>query len=354
MPNKLRAIVVGTGHWAEAHLTAYRQCKNITVVGLWGHQNEEKLRKLAKKFEIQDVSLSLDDLLNRTTPDVVDIVCNPNFRLEGVQACMRPEIKLINLEKPLALTPKDAYEIADLCHRNNKLLLVNHQKKFLPAWAHAKRFISEGSIGEIRLIRATCKGNILEQGTHLLDVALFLNDYSRPSWIMGQVADFEGFDKPASSAPDSAIAEVAFENGVRASFTFGNAGHEVPGETFKWHHFACEIYGTKGHIQISLNKTLKLIQYDRLEVHEEESNSKRDHTAALADHLDAGACYAVEPSKGHISDLEHSLISFDLVMAIYESAYSNQKVSFPFRAQDDLIQKLRQRQPANEEKLQTI
>ncbi|MGQ9632236.1 MAG: Gfo/Idh/MocA family protein [bacterium] len=337
---KLRAVLVGTGGWAEAHAAAYRDCSDVELVGICGHRNAERLNSLADKYGIPERSLSLRELLAKTEPDILDIACNPHFRLEGVRAAILPCIKLINLEKPMALTPGEAYEIERLCLENDKLLVVNHQKKFLPAWRKAKDTIASGAIGEINFIHSSCQGNLLEQGTHLVDMTLFFNDYRPVSWVMGQIDELEGLDKEGASAPDAALAMVCFENGVRATMEFGSIGHGVPGETNKWHHFSVEVYGSRGHIKVALNKTLEVTTYADGKTAIEESSWDKHYIRAETEHLDAAARYARDPSVGHISDLPKSLASFQVIMGIYESGCGGGRVELPRHFDDSLMDRL--------------
>ena len=340
-----RSLLVGTGGWAENHLRAYAECENIRVVGLVGHQNRERLTALAEGYGIPDTFLDLGEALDGTEPDMVDIACNPHFRLQGVREGMRPCVKLINLEKPMALGPSEAYEIERLCQENGVLLTVNHQKKYLPAWRRAKEMIQTGEIGQIEHIRATCQGNLLEQGTHLVDMVLHYNDYDPVEWVMGQIDELQGLDKGGASAPDAALALLSFTNGVRATLTIGSIGHSIPGETNKWHHYAVEAYGTQGRLRVTLNRTLEAVTRsgERICV---ESSWDRDYVHALAAHLADAALYAQNPSLGHISDLDRSLRSFQVIMAIYTSGCGEGIVNLPRRFDDGLMQRLRNRRNA--------
>ena len=342
--SKLRSVVMGTGGWAETHLKAYAGCTEIEPVGICGHQNVERLSELSATCDGAEQSLDLGELLERVQPDVLDIACNPHFRLEAVRAAMVPCIKLLNVEKPLALKPEDAYEIERLCVENDKLLVVNHQCKFLPGFAKAKEIIAGGGIGEIDFMRATCQGNLLEQGTHLIDMVMFFNDYWPAAWVMGQVDEMEGLDKPSGAAPDSAVAIVAFENGVRATMEFGSAGHEIRGETgMKWYKFAVDVYGSQGHLKASLNKPLEVTAYSDGKTVTEESSWDKHYIEALTAHLDAAARYARNSVEGHVSDLAKSMASFQVTMAIYASAIGGGKIALPQRFDDGLISRLRDR-----------
>jgi predicted dehydrogenase len=338
----MRAVLVGTGGWAEAHATAYRDCSEVELVGVCGHRNVERLNNLAEKYGIPERSLALHELLAKTEPDILDLACNPHFRLEGVRAAMEPYIRLINLEKPLALAPEEAYEIERLCLENHKLLTVNHQKKFLPAWRKAKDTITAGTIGEIDFMRATCQGNLLEQGTHLIDMTLYFNDYRPVSWVMGQIDELQGLDKEGASAPDAAVATVCFDNGVRAAMEFGSVGHEIRGESNKWMHFSVEAYGSRGHVKVTLNRILEVTAYANGRTVVEEASWDKHYLQALTAHLDAAARYAKNPAEGHVSDLAKSLASFQVIMAIYASACDGGRIELPRRFDDQLIARLQQ------------
>ncbi|MFH1085595.1 MAG: Gfo/Idh/MocA family oxidoreductase [Chloroflexota bacterium] len=343
---KLRCAVVGTGGWAETHLRAYQRCAHVEPVALVGHANADRLAALAQRYGIPHQGLDLAQVVAATDAEMVDLACNPHYRLEGVRAALAPSVRLINLEKPMALTPGDAYEIERLCRTEGKLLTVNHQKKYLPAWRQVQALIEAGELGELRYLRATCQGNLLEQGTHLVDMALFYNGYRPIEWVLGQIDGLEGLDKPGASAPDAALAEIAFADGVRATLTIGTVGHHVPGETNKWHHFAIEAYGSAGHAVVTLNRYLEVVRYADGRTTRAASSWDQGYVQAVADHLDDAALYAQDPARGHISSLERSLASFQAVMAIYASGCGDGIVRLPRRFDDGLLDRLAQRRAA--------
>lgn len=338
---RLKSVLVGTGGWAESHVKAYQIAEHVELVGICGHRDTERLNTIAEKYSIPERSINLGKLLERTQPDILDLACNPHFRLEGVQAAIMPSIKLINLEKPLALTPSEAYEIERLCLENEKLLTVNHQTKFIPSWRKAKEIIESGKIGDISFIRASCQGNLLEQGTHLVDATMFFSDYRPVSWVMGQVDELQGFSKESASAPDAAIATMCFENGIRAIFDFGSVGGEIPGQTSKWHNYWVEVYGSLGHIKVTLNNTMQSAVYGSGTPATEDSSWDKYYIQAQAEHLDAAARYAQNPRHGHISDLPRSLSSFNAIMAIYASADVGGRIRLPQRFDDSIIARLK-------------
>ena len=336
-----KAVLVGTGGWAAAHAEAYLICENIQLAGICGHSNMDRLKEMAHRYDIPDYSLDLRSLLLATQPDILDVSANPHFRLQAVQEAVRHEsIKLINLEKPMALMPEDAYEIAELCKRYNKLLTINHQKKFLPAWQKAYSLIASGALGELRHIRATCRGNVLEQGTHLLDMALHFNQYEPIEWVMGQIGALDGLDKEGASAPDEAAAVLHARNGVRIYMECGAVGRTISAKDNKWLQFSLEAYGTEGHLNIGLNQTLAFTRYADGSTHVEESSWDLHYRDAQARHLRSLADYIQNPAAGHISDLERSLSSFEIVMAIYASGVQSGRIALPRKFSNQLMEEM--------------
>jgi predicted dehydrogenase len=337
---KLRALLVGTGGWAAAHAKAYRECSEVELVGVCGHSNLDRLAALATEYGVEQ-GTDIDQMLDRLQPDILDISCNPHYRVEPVlAACERSFVRLVNTEKPMALVPSEAKVIAEACRRTGTLLTVNHQKKYLPAWAKMKGLIADGSLGEVRFLRASCQGNLLEQGTHLMDMVMHFNGNAPLAWVMGQIDDLDGLHKEGASAPDAAVAEVAFANGTRALLEIGTVGPNFPGETNKWHHFGICAVGDKGMATVTLNRTLEVVLFDQGTRTVEPSSWDDNFVHAIAQHLNDAARYAADPTVGHISDLDKSLLSFEALMGIYASALGGGRVEFPATFDDGLIEQL--------------
>jgi len=163
-------------------------------------------------------------------------------------------------------------------------------------------------------------------------MVLHFNGYAPARWVMGQVGDLDGLDKPGAPAPDAAVASIAFENGVRALVEMGSAGRELKGETFKWHQFGVEAHGTEGRLSVALNTTLEITTFRDGRTRVEESSWEKHYLGAQVAHLDAAARYARDPSVGHISDLDRSMRSFDVAMAICASGAGGGRVDLPARS----------------------
>src|SRR5690606_31415020 len=101
---KLRSVLIGTSGWGEAHIKAYQQCSHVELIGLCGARNAEALNRLADQYHIPHRSLDLQSMLQQLQPDMLDVSCNPHFRVEAVKAAAEAgSVRIVNLEKPIAL-----------------------------------------------------------------------------------------------------------------------------------------------------------------------------------------------------------------------------------------------------------
>jgi predicted dehydrogenase len=185
----------------------------------------------------------------------------------------------------------------------------------------------------------TCQGNLLEQGTHIIDMALFFSHYAPVEWVVAQVGELHGLRKPSASAPDLALAEMAFSNGVRCVMEFGTLGRLVAEETNKWWRFAIEVCGEKGRLRVTLNSGAVVEFFDGRPRIEWETNWDRDFPGALVRHFEL----VVKNARGGSVPLfrpENALLSFNVVMAIYQSALSHARVAPTAGLWPDVVEKL--------------
>jgi predicted dehydrogenase len=107
--------------------------------------------------------------------------------------------KQVLAEKPLAITGSGARDLAELAERRERRLAVGYQGRFHAALRDLQARIREGALGEIAYVRASWQTRyarlpdawrlrpntsggwaIMDIGTHTLDAALWLKDFTQP------------------------------------------------------------------------------------------------------------------------------------------------------------------------------
>jgi predicted dehydrogenase len=194
--------LVGAGFMAKAHSIAYSAMpmffwpngakfnKKIIV------DIDEKLAKEAsERYDFKEYSTNWEDIISDPAIDIVDI-CTPNNSHYEIAIAAAKAGKHIVCEKPLALNAEQAKHMYEVSKENNIYTMVAYNYRNTPAVQLAKKYIAEGSIGEIldfhstylqdwsadensplswRFQKKYCgTGTLGDIGTHVIDMMRFL------------------------------------------------------------------------------------------------------------------------------------------------------------------------------------
>jgi predicted dehydrogenase len=165
----------------------------------------------------------LEPALEGAPPSVVVLATPPAAREELVLAAVAAEgVRAIVVEKPFAVTLPAAERMLAACAARDILLVVSHQLRFVPAFAALHDAVDRGALGELELLRAVGRGDLLDQGPHLIDALLQLAGGRRVEWVMSQRGEAAVAGLPAAAtagnhdAPAWMTHYLAFEGGLRA------------------------------------------------------------------------------------------------------------------------------------------
>lgn len=129
---KARVGVVGVGRFGQHHVRAYRHLSNCELVGIYDI-DEERGRFIAEKndttcFKSYESLLENVDTISVVTPTVThfDVACMPLER--GINTL---------IEKPVAVTLKEADDLIELAQANGVNLAVGLLERFNPAFLKA-------------------------------------------------------------------------------------------------------------------------------------------------------------------------------------------------------------------------
>lgn len=158
-------------------------------------RSAETAKKASLRFDIPSYTDNEDDIIYNTEIDTIDI-CTPNiYHYESAKKSILAG-KNVYCEKPLAVTYKQAKELADLANEKNVKCGMVFNNRFLLPIMRAKELISDGSLGKIlsfnvRYLHSsaldTCKkagwkqdkdicggGVLFDLGSHAVDLIYYL------------------------------------------------------------------------------------------------------------------------------------------------------------------------------------
>ena len=195
---KHTAAVVGTGRigWTlgfdkkreqpASHVMALKKNRRIKLIA-GVDTNPKTLALFRQKNPLVHAYSSIDQLYQNCSPDIVVVAVNEDAHLDAALDVIAREPKLLILEKPVALNLKEAAKIKAAAKKHDVPILVNHERRFAYDYRTAAAYIA--TIGPLQSISAKLFSgmklydpaaeesgaySLLHDGTHLVDIVLFL------------------------------------------------------------------------------------------------------------------------------------------------------------------------------------
>jgi predicted dehydrogenase len=147
--NTLRVMVVGCGNMGSSHARAYAGIKGFELVGLVD-RSSEKGKQLSAELGGVPTYSSFDDGLTALRPDAAAVCTYPETHHALTLRALRAGMHVF-VEKPLAMTVKEAEEIAQCAEETQRKVVVGYILRHHPAW---QRFIEEArTLGKPLIMR---------------------------------------------------------------------------------------------------------------------------------------------------------------------------------------------------------
>jgi predicted dehydrogenase len=225
---RLRVAGVGAGYFSQFHLAGWRALADrVELVG-WCDRDASKLRNVgAPGFS------SMGEMLDRTSPDVLDIVTPPETHLELVHAAAERRIPMI-CQKPLAPTYAEAVALVEAAEQAGVTLVVHENFRWQPWYREARRLIDQGKLGKLHSVAFRLRPGdgqgpraYLDRQPYFQKMPRFLVHETAIHWIdtfrflMGEVRAVSACLRrinPAIAGEDAGYIVFAFEGGATGLF----------------------------------------------------------------------------------------------------------------------------------------
>ncbi|NQU39577.1 MAG: Gfo/Idh/MocA family oxidoreductase [Lentisphaerae bacterium] len=160
-------------------------------------------------------------MLSELRPEMVSVCAFAPDREAMVNAALDCGAKGIIIEKPFALTLVAAERMIARAESCGARLFVNHQRRYGRPFEAFRDAVTR--IGELLSVDAVQPfGNILDFGTHVIDIALFaLGKERRIDNLFAAVDWHDAREWQGTRAESRSLATVYFHDGVRLTFEAG-------------------------------------------------------------------------------------------------------------------------------------
>lgn len=354
-PRPLRVGLVGAGRIVElTHLPLLCSRQDVTVAGLFD-TNVERAEQMAARFGAENVCATPEELFELDL-DAALVAC-PNYKhAEVTVAALQAGINVL-CEKPMATGADEARAMIDAADRNGRELMIAFANRFRPEVIALRKAIEDGALGEIRSVRCgwlrrsgvpglnswfTSKrkaagGVLIDLGSHLVDLALWLTGNPRPlsvqcvtEYATGHASEASWYrptDEPAADSCDVEIGATGFAvmEGPVNIFIEVSWDCAVPYDQTYLH-----LMGTRGSARIDTLFGLSPSGHrpaHPLRIWEGGSGKSREVAGSedlLAPYRDQWSFFidGLRNGRGLRASLSDSLATVELIEAMYQSASS--------------------------------
>lgn len=210
-----------------------------------------KAETFAREFSGPQAFSKYESMLSEVDLDAVYIATTHNFHCENVQLALSRG-KHVLCEKPLGVNAEESKKMSATAKQNELFLMEGMWTRFLPAIQQMKKWLDDGEIGKVKMLRATFSiqkpfdpqhrlYNPDLAGGALLDVGIYPVSFA--SFVMGKQPDRMAVlaNRAPTGVDQTTLMNFGYADGAMAQL---GCGITSPSEN------RAEIVGEKGRIVI--------------------------------------------------------------------------------------------------------
>lgn len=339
---RLRVGFIGTGRKKDrpdltGFFMAYQHAAGYAALG---HQCElvacadivrENAEAFAQATGIPESGIYTDyhTMLDDARPDVVSICTWPHLHAPMVLDCARAGVRAIHCEKPMANSWGAARLMAQECDRRGVQLTFNHQRRFGGPFVRARDALLNGAIGDLMRMEIGSIDDMLDDGTHWIDMCCYCAGDEPVDWVIGQI-DYRAEQLAfGEHGENQTIGLWRYHSGVHGLIATG-VGAAAVGALI-------QLTGTEGAIEIGVHNgpLLRMRRRDRDAWEVIDTGGEGLHDAVYTERAIADLIEALRAGREPTSSARHTLSATEIIFAIFESSRRRGRVDLPLTIQDN-------------------
>jgi predicted dehydrogenase len=143
MAEEIPVAVIGTGWWATAHhLPALAADSRVRLVAVCDTE-ADRARDVAERFSVPAWHSSVEHVLAAEGVAAAVVAVSSSAHSDIVRRLLTSGVDVL-VEKPIATTAADAYELVELARRHGRALVVGYTSQFAPGALAAREWVRTG------------------------------------------------------------------------------------------------------------------------------------------------------------------------------------------------------------------
>jgi len=224
---------------ALTHAAAFQRASRASLVALCD-ANPQRLATAARARGVARQFATSSALFNEVVPDIAIIATPTAVRREPIEAAVKAGVSTLVCEKPLAASLAEAREMVDRLAAAR--VFVNYLRRWDRAMRDWRARIAKGELGRLQRAVGWYGKGLVNNGTHLIDLALFLTG-SDPVRARAGARRLDSQEAAWNNGADATLdAEIVFEDFVLTLIATDHRHATV---------FELDLLGADGRLRIS-------------------------------------------------------------------------------------------------------
>ncbi len=336
MKEKYRVVVVGMGKRGMHHAAAFSANSRFEVAGVCDI-DAARAEAAAAKFGVKVKGTDARSVAESVRPDVFCFCTMPHVRAGMIRVALDSGAKLIAMEKPVALTSAEGFDVRKMLEGTGVKAVVSHQHRYGVHYQKVKELVDSGALGRIHTVYGTSTGWMMHMLSHLVDYMRWYNGEAEAEWVMAQAAG-RGKLADAHPSPDHIAGFIHFANGVHGVVECGAGAPDVPEVDYWWRKCRIGAQGSEGFAEVltgggwrAVTKTTGACS----------GAGSMNYDLDMPPYIDQMADWLDDDTKAHPCNFESAYKGFEITMAFCRSAAEGGQVKLPLEAPADEIEMLR-------------
>lgn len=154
------------------HCSAYHSHKGFNLCAAVD-SDIRRCDQFSEKYHLPAYK-NIDDLFSNVSPDVISIATPTDSHYQVFKELLPYKPKAILCEKPGSYSCETLQEMIELAKKNNILFLVNYMRRYEPGVNELRRYINDGSLGEIKKVIVKYTNGFINSASHFINLLQYI------------------------------------------------------------------------------------------------------------------------------------------------------------------------------------
>jgi len=322
---KLRGIVIGCGGRSGGHHQGLREAAGTELAAVVD-LDRERADRMAEANGVP-AYYDVTEALDKEKPEIVTICTREHPRHALTMTTLEHDcVRAIVEEKPIARSLAEAQAMVAAAEDKGVQLTVSHQMRFCDEFIEGRQAVLNGDVGEPYFMRTVCFGALMEQGPHMIDMALWFAGDAKPVWALGAVDEIERSHEMVHPCPSWTVGYVAFDNGMRYVIESGRFKAPLdPQFPDTWLQKRIQVLGREGLVDAMVGHYVKILSPRGLSEKQVGLDPWNRATIALYEEV----VQVLDKGGEHRNDAKYALDGMQIMTALYQSVLDRASVAIP-------------------------